>query len=338
MIGQLNRPRVVVTHRVHDEILALLGAHADVVANQTPDTLPPEEIARRAHTADALVVFMPDHVDAALIAASPQLRIVAGALRGYDNIDVAACTARRIWVSVVPDLLAEATAELGIGLLVALARHIPTGDAFVRGGTFAGWQPHFYARGIAGRTIGVAGMGQLGRAFARRLAGFDAVVQSADTRPLASDDAVRFDVREVSFERLVRTSDYLVLTLPLSEQTARIIDAARIATMKSGAMIVNLARGSLVDEDAVADALAHGVLGGYAADVFAFEDWARDDRPAAISPALLAQTERTLFTPHLGSAVGDVRRAVERCAADAVLQVLRGGRPDGAVNALMKKQ
>jgi phosphonate dehydrogenase len=326
------RPRVVITHRVHDEILDLLAPYADVVANQTPATLPRNEIVRRARDADALIVFMPDLVDRALIDACGRLTIVAGALRGYDNIDVAACTARGIWVTVVPEVLAEATAELGVGLLVALARRVPEGDALVRSGSFVGWQPHLYARGIAGRTIGIAGMGQLGRAFAQRLAGFGADVRYADTRPLADDDAARLGVREATLDELISTSDYLVLSLPLTAATQHMIDARRIATMRAGATIVNLARGSLVDEDAVAAALAEGRLGGYAADVFAFEDWARADRPRAIPPALLAQRDRTLFTPHLGSAVADVRRAIEAAAAHAVLDALRGATPAGAVN------
>jgi phosphonate dehydrogenase len=330
------RPRVVLTHRVHDEILALLEPHAEIVANQTPATLARDEIARRAHDADALIVFMPDLVDTALLAACPRLRIVAGALRGYDNIDVAACTERGIWVTVVPELLAEATAELGIGLLVALARRVPEGDAFVRGGTFAGWQPQLYARGIAGRIVGIAGIGQLGRAFAERLVGFRADVRYADPRPLEPDAEARLGLTRVALDDLVRASDYLVLTLPLTPQTQHVIDAARIATMRAGATIVNLARGSLVDEAAIADALASGHLGGYAADVFAFEDWARADRPRAIPATLLDERARTLFTPHLGSAVTDVRRAIERAAASAVLDVLQGATPAGAVNAPMR--
>ncbi len=326
-------PLVAITHRVHDEVLALLAPHVRVLANQTAATLPRAEVARRAATADALIVFMPDLVDAALLAGAPRLRVIAGALRGADNIDVAACTARGIWVTVVPELLAEATAELGIGLLIALARRIPEGDAFVRSGRFVGWQPHLYARGIAGRTIGIAGMGQLGRAFAARLAGFRARVRYTDVHRLDTTDEVALGVTFAMLDELVATSDYLVLTLPLTATTQRIIDAPRIATLPAGATIVNLARGSLVDEDAVAAALADGRLGGYASDVFAFEDWARADRPATIPPTLLAARERTLFTPHLGSAVSDVRRAIERAAATSVLEALRGETPSGAINA-----
>jgi phosphonate dehydrogenase len=331
-----DRRRVVITHRVHDEILDLLAPHADIVANQTPATLERDEIARRARDADALIVFMPDLVDRALLDACPHLTIVAGALRGYDNIDVAACTERGIWVTVVPDLLAEATAELGIGLLLALARRVPEGDAFVRGGTFAGWRPELYARGIAGSTVGIAGLGQLGRAFAARLAGFRADVRYTDARVLDDDAAAALGVRHVPLDELIATSDHLVLTLPLTDATHGLIDARRIATMRAGATLVNLARGSLVDEEAVAAALATGQLGGYAADVFAFEDWARAGRPGAIPPTLLAQRDRTLFTPHLGSAVTSVRRAIEGSAAEAVIDALRGARPTGAVNVPMR--
>jgi phosphonate dehydrogenase len=275
---------------------------------------------------------MPDLVDTALLDAGPRLRIVAGALRGYDNIDVAACTARGIWVTIVPELLAGPTAELGVALLLALARRTAEGDAFVRSGRFAGWLPHLYGRGLAGRTIGVAGMGQLGRALAQRLAGFEAKLAYTDIQRLDATLEATLGLAYVSLDELARTSDYLVLTLPLTPATLHVIDAARLATMPRDAVLVNLARGSLVDEDAVAAALANDRLGGYAADVFAFEDWARADRPPAIPAALLAAAERTFFTPHLGSAVGEVRRAIETAAARSVLEALRGERPAGAVN------
>jgi phosphonate dehydrogenase len=327
---------VVVTHRVHDDVIALLARAGTVVANQTDETLPRAEIARRARDADALIAFMPDLIDRATLDAAPHLRIVAGALRGYDNIDVVACSERGVWVTIVPELLAGPTAELGIGMLVALARNVPAGDAFVRSGRFAGWQPHLYARGIANRVVGIVGMGQLGRAFARRLAGFDADVRYADVRPLPDDDAARLGLTHVTLDALFETSDYVVLTLPLVAETLHLIDASRIATMRRGAVIVNLARGSLVDEEAVAAALASGALGGYGADVFAFEDWARADRPRAIPPALLAHPERTVFTPHLGSAVADVRYAIEMAAAQSVLAAWRGEMPPGAVNTPMR--
>jgi phosphonate dehydrogenase len=153
---------------------------------------------------------------------------------------------------------------------------------------------------------------------------------------LDDDTARALGVRYAPLDELIATSDHLVLALPLTDATHGLIDARRIATMRAGATLVNLARGSLVDEDAVAAALASGQLGGYAADVFAFEDWARTDRPRAIPASLLAQRERTLFTPHLGSAVGDVRRAIERSAAEATIDALRGARPAGAVNAPMR--
>jgi phosphonate dehydrogenase len=327
------RPRVVITHRVHDEILALLASEADVIPNQTAATLDRAEVFARTRDADALIAFMPDHIDRALLDACPRLRIVAGALRGYDNIDVAAASERGIWVTVVPELLADATAELGIGLLVMLARRIPEGDAFVRSGHFAGWLPQFYGRGIAQRTVGIAGFGQLGRAVARRLGGFAANIIANDVPPPSAHDAAALGVTMVGLDELFARSDYVVLTLPLTPRTSGVVDAARIATMRADAVIVNLARGSLVDEDAVAAALAEGRLGGYAADVFAFEDWARTDRPRSIPPALLDARARTVFTPHLGSAVDDVRAAIERAAAGSVLDVLRGQSPAGAVNA-----
>lgn len=325
------RPRVVVTHRVEERTLQVLGERCDVVANQTGTTLPRDEVLARCRDADAAMMFMPDTVDRTFLEGCARLRIVAGALRGYDNFDVAAFAERGVWFTVVPELLAGPTAELGVGLLVALARRIPEGDAFVRSGRFAGWQPHLYARGIAGSRIGIAGFGQLGRAVAQRLAGFEATVVYTDVTRASAGDEHRLQVTATSLDELLVTSDHLVLTVPLTTSTYHLIDAHALARMRPGALLVNLSRGSVVCERDVAAALQKGHLGGYAADVYELEDWALPGRPHAIDDGILSPRDRTLLTPHLGSAVTEVRRQIELAAATSILQALNGGVPDGAV-------
>jgi phosphonate dehydrogenase len=324
----------VLTHWVHPEVLDLLARECDVVANPTRQTLPREEVLRCCADARAVMVFMPDQVDEAFLAAAPHLRVVAAALKGYDNCDVDACTRRDVWFTIVPDLLTTATAELTVALLLGLARHVLEGDRLVRGGSFAGWRPILYGTGLAGRTIGLVGMGAIGRALARRLTGFEVRLLYTDPKPLPAAAQNGWSADRVELAELLARSDFVILLAPLTRATLHLINRETLSLFKPGSYLVNTGRGSVVDEQAVAEALAAGRLAGYAADVFALEDWSRPDRPRSIPPALLADRSRTLFTPHLGSAVDEVRRDIALAAAQDILQALRGEVPRGAVNHL----
>ena len=287
------------------------------------------ELARRLANASAMMGFMTDCVDAALLASAPALRVVACALKGFDNYDVDACTRAGVWVSIVPDLLTEPTAELAVGLGIGLARHLRHGDGLVRGGDFRGWRAQLYGTGLAGSTVAVVGLGAVGRAVVDRLQGFGCA------RVLGVDPATS-DSRCIAagLDDAAAQADYMFVTAPLMPASHHLVDAALLARAQPGMLLVNVGRGSVVDEAAVADALAAGRLGGYAADVFAFEDWAWQERPRDIPQALLSHPA-TLFTPHLGSAVRSVRLAIEHCAADNILAVLQGHQPPQAINQPM---
>jgi phosphonate dehydrogenase len=318
---------VVVTHRVHPEVAEELGRRSRVLGNDSEGPLPGEELRARARKADAILVFMPDRVDEAFLAGCPRLRIVAGAFKGGDNVDVAACTRRGVWASVVPDLLTAPTADLAVALLLALTRRVLEGDRRVRADRGVHWRPVLYGAPLGGSTVGIVGFGAIGRAVARRLEAFGAAVLYSDPGAGGAGGA-----RPVALEELLATSDHVVLAAPLAPDTFHLIGAGALERMRRGAYLVNVGRGSVVDEEAVAAALDSGRLAGYAADVFEMEDLSRPDRPWRISPGLLARRDRTVFTPHLGSAVGSVRLAVERAAAANVLDVLDGRPPRDAVN------
>jgi phosphonate dehydrogenase len=302
--------KVVITQRPFPETIELLSSHAEVIIG------PP------SRDADALMVFMPDSLDEAFLQSCPNLKIVAAALKGYDNFDVDACNRLGIWFTIVPDLLTEPTAELALALTLSLARHVLAGDRLVRSGEFQGWRPILYGTGFSGSTVGIIGFGAVGRALARLLQGFSCRIQYHD--PSVSDST--------PFESLLASSDFILPLLPLTAATFHLLGRDALARMKPGAYLINVSRGSIVDEDAVADALESGHLAGYAADTFEMEDWARRDRPREINPRLLRLTDRTLFTPHLGSAVASARREIEGAAANNILQALRGERPSGAIN------
>lgn len=321
-----DRPRIVVTNRLHDEVLARLRACGEVDMNPSLEPWPPRELARRLTDADAMMGFMTDRVDEATLMQAPALRIVSCALKGHDAYDVDACTRRGIWVSIVPDLLTEPTAELAIGLAISLGRHVREGDHYVRSQTYQGWRPHLYGAGLKDATVTVLGQGRVGSAIVDRLAGF------ACSRLLGVDPAGHHpDVEPAALDDAFAASDVVFVAAPLTGQTRHLVGTRLLALSRPGQLIVNVGRGSVVDEVAMAQALQRGQVGGYAADVFGCEDWALADRPPTIPAALLAQPG-TLFTPHLGSAVRGVRLAIEHRAADNILAALAGGRPADAIN------
>jgi phosphonate dehydrogenase len=319
------KPHILVTQTLHERVRQRLLDFATVEMNPGPEPWPAAELRARAATADGLLAFMTDHVDDAFLAACPRLRMVGCALKGADNFDLDACRRRGVAVSLVPDLLTAPTAELAVGLLIGLGRHVRAGDALVRGGGFAGWRPILYGAGLEGATVGLLGFGRVGQAVAARLQGFGCRLVGHDAGAPPPPGVAALPLAAV-----LPQADALVLALPLTPATRHLVDAACLAALPSHALVVNVARGSLVDEAAVADALTAGRLGGYAADVFEMEDWALPDRPRAIPPALLAHP-RTLFTPHLGSAVAAVREAIETAAADSLAAFFAGAPVPGRV-------
>jgi len=329
----MSKPRVVVTHWVHPEVAEYLAEFSDaLIPSRDKGVFPPGRVADLAAGADALIACMADRLDDEFLARCPRLRVVSATLKGYDNFDAGACARRGIWLTVVPDTIIAPTAELAVGLTIGLMRQVTAGDAHIRRRDFAGWRPQLYGAGLSGSTVGIAGMGQLGQAIARRLAGFEAQIAYYDERRLDARTEERLSVCWQSLEQLAEVSDVLIAALPLTSRTRHLIGSNLIRRSRPGAFVVNVGRGSVVDEDAIADALDCGHLGGYAADVFAMEDWMLPGHPPAIPHRLLSHP-RTLFTPHLGSAVDDVRRLMSLEAARQVRQVLDGSRPDHAVNA-----
>jgi phosphonate dehydrogenase len=274
--------------------------------------------ALRAHLAEAeaVMAFMTDRVDQAFLDAAPRLRVLACALKGYDNIDVAACRARGVVVSIVPDLLTAPTAELAVALTLGLARRLREGDAAVRAG-FAGWRPTLYGLGLDGATVAILGLGALGSAIAARLAPFGCVLRGVDPAREAPG------VARMAIDDALLGADLVIAALPLTPKTRWLLDARRLGLLPPHALLVNIGRGSTVVEADVLAALEARRLGGYAADVFEMEDWALEDRPRAIAPALLAHPA-TLFSPHLGSATVAARRAIEARAAANIADVLEG--------------
>ena len=319
--------KIIVTNPIHDEVRQRLAQYGEVIMNPLLEPWQPNELAEHLSTATAMMGFMTDRVDAVLLAQAPQLKIVACALKGFDNYDVAACTQQGIWVSIVPDLLTEPTAELALGLAIALGRHVRLGDQQLRTQAFDGWRAQFFGQGLHNSVAAIVGLGFVGQAIAQRLAGFGCKsLLSVDPQNSVAG------VTPCTLADALQQADYVFVAVPLTPTSLNLIDHLQLENCKLGQLLINVGRGSVVNEQAVAHALESDRLAGYAADVFACEDWALSDRPHVIEPRLLAHPA-TVFTPHLGSAVRSVRLAIEERAADNIIAVLTGSTPPDAMNA-----
>ena len=326
----LKKPKVLVTHWVHQPVIDFLQNDFEVIANSSRKTWSREQVLAAARHCDALMAFMPDSVNEAFLTECPHLKIVAAALKGPDNFDINACTRRGVWFTLVPDLLTVPTAELAIALLLGITRRVLEGDDHVRSGEFRGWRPELYGTGLSGRTAGIIGMGAVGRAISIRFSAFGVRVIFADPRKVTLPRGVVAE--QLDLDSVIEQSDFLMPLTHLNRDTFHMIGARTLAMMKPGSYLINVGRGSLVDEAAVAAFLASGQLAGYAADVFEMEDWALESRPREVSPLLLADRNRTLFTPHIGSAVDEVRQEIAMEAALNIVDALQGRRPRGAMN------
>jgi glyoxylate reductase len=302
-------PSVVLTSALPIDLATVLpGAEITIAADRAA-------LTSALATADALICLPRDPIDATLLAAAPRLRIVANTAVGTDNVDIAAATRLGIAVTNTPDVLTEATADFAFTLLLAAARRLGEGERLVRSGQWNGWALDLLLGvDVAGATLGIIGLGRIGRAVARRGAGFGMTIVHAGGRP----DPATPPTRELALPDLLATSDFVSIHAPLTASTRNLIDAAALARMKPTAVLVNTARGPIVDEAAVADALDAGRLFAAGLDVFAAEP--------QIHPRLAA-CERAVLAPHLGSATTSVRTQMATMSAVAVRSVLADQRP-----------
>ena len=241
----MNKAKVVLTHWVHPEIVEMLQEKTDVVANPSRKTFTRDELLERAADADALMAFMPDCIDEDFLKACPKLKVIGAALKGYDNFDVKACTERGIWLTIAPDLLTIPTAELTVGLVLAITRNMLEGDRHIRSGQFNGWRPELYGLGLHRRTAGIIGMGFVGKAVAERLKGFGMDILYADQSPLSQEEERGLGLTRTGLPQLMQSSDVVIPLLPLTEQTFHLFNKDILGQMKQGSYLVNACRGLL---------------------------------------------------------------------------------------------
>lgn len=309
--GTLPGDSVADLARVHDVVRAEDGVRSDTFAGA-------------ADRIDAIVALLTDRVDEALLARCPRLRVVANVAVGVDNVDVAACRARGVVVTNTPDVLTEATADLAFGLVLAAARRIAEGDRLVRAGGFTGWTPTFMmGRRVHGSTLGIVGLGRIGKAMARRARGFGMhVLYNQRTRLDVALERALGVSWVPALDEMLAWADIVSIHCPLTDDTRHLFSAERLARMRPQSILVNTARGPIVDEAALAQALATGLLAAAGLDVF--------EREPDVHPALLAR-ENVVLAPHIGSADQETREAMAAAAVANVMRVLGGEAPLTAV-------
>ena len=302
----MTKPPVLLTRRIPSAAFARLESGCDVDLHDGPAPLTPDELKRRVAGKQGLICLLTDRIDGSVVDAGlPTLKIVANIAVGYDNIDAPAVKSRGVVVTNTPDVLTEATAELTWALILALARRVAEGDRLIRRGGWTGWALDFMlGTELRGKQLGVIGRGRIGRAVAAKSAAFGMT-------PV-------FAKHDLSLDELFVSSDVISIHTPATAETRHLIDRRTLARMKRSALLVNTARGSIVDEDALVWALKERLIAGAALDVF--------EKEPTVHPGLMT-LENVVLSPHLGSATRETRTAMADLAVRNVLEVLAGNPP-----------
>lgn len=317
--------RVVITGRIPAEAVTKLREQHDVDAWPDDQTIPRGVMLQKVAGADAVATLLTEQVDDEFLdAAGDQLKIVANVAVGYNNIDVPACQRRSVLVTNTPRVLTDATADTAFGLLLNVTRRFGEGERLVRSGASWQWGMFFLlGTGLQGKTLGIIGMGQIGVAMAKRAAAFGMRVVYTDDHALDAQLQRELGATQVGLSELLKSSDVITVHCPYLDSTHHLLSTEQFAAMKNTAFVVNSARGPIVDEEALVQALRDGQIAGAGLDVY--------ENEPTVHPAL-REMQNVVLLPHLGSATIETRTAMAVLAADNINAVLAGGQPMTAVS------
>ncbi len=326
-------PEILITRKVFRDAVDLLEQERHTVdINDTDRILPTRELIKRARGKAGLVCLLNDKIDASVMDELLSIKVISNIAVGYDNIDIAGATERGIMVTNTPGVLTETTADLAFALLVSAARKVPEADQYTRAGKFKNWQLMQVHMGvdIYEKTLGIVGMGAIGQAVARRAKkGFDMrIVYHSSSRNESAEK--EFEAKFAAFEELLAVSDFISIHVPLTKKTKHMFSTQEFKKMKHTAILINTARGPVVDEAALAEALKDGQIRGAALDVF-------EEEPA-VHPGLIKLKENVVLTPHIGSASIETRLRMAKMAALNMVEALKGNRPPNLVNEAVNQR
>lgn len=321
----MTKPRIFVTRRIPQEGLEILKRCCQVEVSDYDGVIPRSLLLEKVKDTDGLLVLLTDMIDKkVIVAAGKKLRVISNYAVGYNNIDVVEATKRGIMVTNTPGVLTETTADLAWALLMCIGRRIVEGDKLVRAGKFRGWEPMLLlGTDIHESTLGLIGFGRIGQAMARRAKGFNLKVIYYDREPVPPIIEKELGASYVSFDELLRKSDFISVHVPLTEETFHLIGQEELNMMKKESYLINTARGPIIDEKALVKALKGGVIRGAALDVF--------ENEPAIEQELM-NLNNVVIVPHIGSASYRTRTKMAIMAAKNLISALKGERPEFLVN------
>jgi glyoxylate reductase len=324
-----DRPKILVTQKVPDPAYPLLEAIGDVEANMAEGTIwSYEELLRRGPGHDYIYSLLTDNIDAhfleACAASSPRLKMVANMAVGYNNIDVEAATRLGIAVSNTPGVLSDTTGDLAFALLMATARRIPEAERFLRAGKYKGWGPLLFCGAeVHHSTLGLVGAGRIGKIMAQRASGFEMKVLYYDVHRMTPEDEATYHMTYMPVDEVLQMSDFVSVHTPYMPSTHHLISERELELMKPTAILINTARGPIVDEKALVKALQAGTIAGAGLDVF--------ENEPAVEPELLAM-ENVVLLPHIASASLQTRTLMATMASDNIVAHAQGKRPPNILN------
>ncbi len=316
-------PRVFISYGIPEKGINMLREKYEVYVYSDERFLEKTEMIELAKDADAIITQLRDPIDREFIESLQKAKIVANYAVGYNNIDVQAASERKIYVTNTPGVLTEATADIAFALILSVARRIVEADSFVREGNFVGWKPKlFLGYDLFGKTLGIIGMGRIGQAVARRALGFGMKIIYYNRKKLSEEVEKEYNAQYVDLDTLIQTSDYISIHAPLTKETYHLINAERISKMKPTAILINTARGPVVDEKALYEALKRNKIAGAGFDVY--------ENEPILTPGL-EMLDNVVLLPHIGSATFETREKMSEMVAINVIQALEGKIPQNLV-------
>ena len=320
------KPIVTVTNVFPQVALDKLSSECDLKINRT--SLTKEELKQKISGSDAVISYLTDRIDQDIIDRGTKLKIIANYGAGFNNIDVTYASERGIWVTNTPNVLHETTADLTWAMILGAARRIVSADRYTREGKFQGWGAKLFLGGdVHEKTLGIIGLGEIGRSVARRAIGFNMRTLYYQRNRLPKEEEKKLNAEHVTFEQILRESDFLTLHVPLTEETEYMIGNDEIALMKKTAYLIHTARGKILDDYALVAALREGRLAGAALDVYEAEPELTEG---------MRELDNLMILPHIGSASFETRDKMALLVADNIFDALEGKTPRSLVPSYPK--
>jgi len=318
------KPKVLVTRKIFPEAIDFLKEHTQIEIGISNGKLTKEEIIEKIKDKEGLLPLLVDEIDSKIMDSAPSLKIIANCAVGYDNIDVSHATKKGILVTNTPGVLTDTTANLTWALILAVSRRIPQADIFTRQKKFRGWELDlFLGKEISEKRLGIIGMGRIGKTVALRAQAFNMETVYFDPSRLTKDDEKRYMASFLPLDELIATSDIITIHASLTPQTHHLISKEKIRLMKKDTILINVARGPIVDEQALATALKNKQIWGAGLDVYENEPEIHEK---------LIKLENIVLLPHIGSATIETRLKMAMMAARNLVQGLSGEKPDNLIN------